>query len=145
MLLLALLGILLYKKKITALIGIASVMILVRVLFNVSVLPERQAKYKASKEKDEALAISSIVEDEPLFLYYSNIHLNMAWYISQDRMQVLGIKDEDDKFYTSDFYLIPSDVISDQVEYKSYFNFVRNYEQKPFQLIKYLELPTSQK
>jgi hypothetical protein len=109
------------------------------------IIPERAEHFPGVSEKQEALEIAKIVGSESLALHYSNLHYNMAYYITAERMKILPIKDDDDQFNSQEFYLIPEDVISDSVESTSYYTFVRSFEQKTFHLIKYDELPTSLK
>ncbi|MBR9860615.1 phospholipid carrier-dependent glycosyltransferase [bacterium] len=134
-----------YFKKLSSFISITAVMLISRLLFDAFIIPSRTIYMPASEEKRQALEIAEISREEPLAMYFSNLQFNMAWYISEERMQILPIKDYDDEFSTGEFYLIPSDVITDSTEYQSYYTFVRNFGNKKFELIKFKELPPSRK
>lgn len=106
-----------------------------RILFNISVLPEREQNSYYSSEKKEALQIAEITSGESLAMYHSNVHLNMAWYMSLQKQRVVPMKTSD--FHLQEWYLCPADVLHDPSNEDVHFEFVRRFEHKPFKLLKF--------
>ena len=106
-----------------------------RILFNITALPERAQRSYYSSEKKEALHIAEITQNEPLAMYHSNVHLNMAWYMTLAKQQVVPMKTKG--FQLEEWYLCPADVLHDPSNEDVHFEFVRRFEQKPFKLLKF--------
>lgn len=106
-----------------------------RILFNITALPERAQRSYYSSEKKEALQIAEITQNEPLAMYHSNVHLNMAWYMTLAKQQVVPMKTKG--FQLEEWYLCPADVLHDPSNEDVQFEFVRRFEQKPFKLLKF--------
>ena len=113
-----------------------------RLTFDLIVIPQRATELSSANEaKQEANAITDITRDQPLAMYYSNLHYDMTWYITLNRMEIVPIKDEDDSFSTDEYYISPMDLVYPDVESERYHTFVRNYGRKKFTLVKYKQLP----
>lgn len=107
----------------------------VRIIFNTTVIPQRSMDGSYVLEKQQALEIAAITGNEPLAMYHSNVHLNMSWYMTLAKQQIIPMKTTG--FQLEEWYLCPADVLHDPGNEIVHYEFVRRFEQKPFKLLKF--------
>ncbi|MDA8886575.1 glycosyltransferase family 39 protein [Bacteroidia bacterium] len=112
-------------------------LILVRIGFDMIIIPERVLELNVGKEKQEAMDIVEIVGSEPLAMYSSNLHHGSSFYITEKRRQILPIKTKYDSCDVNSYYLAPSEFVIDSANTEIYYSFNRKYQNKSFSLLKF--------
>jgi len=112
-------------------------MLSARILYSAIYLPDRIYYSPYTTEKVQGKEIGDMTKGESLAMYHSNVNLTMLWYIAVGR-EDLPITQRDD-FKLNSFYLVPSEVLSDRSNVRTYYRFRRRYLDKPFELVKFTE------
>lgn len=123
------------KFKAPPILVLVSALVILRVCYTQFVVPFRVDTGPYLTEKTEGKRIAEITSGEPLAMYHGNIALTMNWYITIHRKEMLTTQTKDFDF--SSYYLVAKEVIRDTSNVDTYFTFVRRFEQKPFELVKF--------
>lgn len=138
-----------YKKTYSYTFWFAFLLIL-KLIFNLIVIPERSHLSMSEEDKKVGIEIGKIIQDEPTYLYYSNLELGSAYYALINRNNnITSIFDEHrDTLNRKAFFIVPCEQINDYNNVENYYQFTRKYESLDFMLVKfkhYLPRPISNK
>ena len=128
------------KKLKSALLVLVFAMIIIRFVFNLTILPLRAIDSEPQTDKENAFKISEITSNNPLYIYRkSRFGLTTVFYIAKERKEVLCRKYEPT---TDDFFLADKKILENQ-SYEIFYSFQFRsdyYEDAEIVLIKFTNL-----
>lgn len=121
-------------------------LMLVRIGFDLVIIPERTFTNPQNLEKHQAKEMAKITERCPIVLVDNHVNYAMGYYLSHYKNAILPLKTGDSSLSVNDYYLLPTEVLNDTMDYSIEYTFVRRYNQTPFSLVKFRnEVPLSKK
>jgi len=125
-----------WKSKLVVTI-VVLFMLSARILYSAIYLPDRIYYSPYTTEKVQGKEIADLTKGEKLAMYHSNVNLTMLWYIAVGREDLPVTQRAD--FELNSFYLVPTEVLSDRTNVRTYYRFRRRYLDKPFELVKFTD------
>lgn len=125
-----------WKSKLVVTI-VVLFMLSARILYSAIYLPDRIYYSPYTTEKVQGKEIADLTKGEKLAMYHSNVNLTMLWYIAVGREDLPVTQRAN--FELNSFYLVPTEVLSDRTNVRTYYRFRRRYLDKPFELVKFTD------
>jgi 4-amino-4-deoxy-L-arabinose transferase-like glycosyltransferase len=120
------------KRKINPMFLLIGMFIIMRIVFDLTILPIRANDDFASIRKMNGLAISDIIKDEPLYIYQnSHVSNGMIYYVVRETHSI--VEREYDIFQNA--YYIIEDTYFDDLTYQTFYEF--KFRDSNFKLIRF--------
>jgi len=115
------------------LMSVITAFIFMRILFDLIILPIRATEELGAQEKEIAKEIQAITQEEPIYIYKSEVAFRSAiFYLERDTQKVLQL---DSTSTSNQFYLADLSLIEKDQSYESFYQF--NHKGIDFGLIKF--------
>ena len=122
-----------YRNKQIRLLLFIGAFILFRLFFDFTYLPYRSIDSWPQRNKDDAVAISQIVGNDPVFMYHKRLSRTTVFYLERETQKVLPFKNE---FNKTDFFIVPESLLKD-VDPTVYYKFRNKRNSELFYLIRF--------